>query len=50
MTEKMKIVLGGWKRGMKLVCRACGKGKFTADHPDPACPKCGQVHEVKVQM
>lgn len=46
----IEIAVKAWRVNMKFICRACGKGEFTADGDDQTCPECGQAHQVIVRM
>ena len=48
--ETVIVIVSGWKFGKKYTCVSCGKGKFEANQAENACPKCGQLHTIKVQL
>lgn len=42
----IEIIVKSWHLGDKYTCKACGKGRFSAD--TPICPSCGQEHRVQL--
>lgn len=49
MTDKIiEIIVGSWRSGRKYMCHSCKKAKVTAENP--TCSKCGQEHQVIVEM
>lgn len=50
MSNVAIIKVSSWELGKKYTCVSCKKGKFEAKETENPCPKCGQLHTIKVGL